>query len=532
MDGRCICSYVSLSNVSLGACSGVQKSDAFELEFEPLSDDQPNSGSWIQTEETQLQSLHELLLKLHSLALDTNYMRGEFLNAVKQKILTIRYCAYQTILNTGTEKCSCRSNAVQFSRTCYKKSRPSVKVVENDCRDISTPHKSNFPCPISFLGSKRNYNYPVDSDFCFKFCKTTTLFSINGADADIQKRKAGPNVCMFGTLISQPALANLYLKCCNTMPFSFSNGTDAHLQINRSRCEASTSGAFFSGSQVGVLTVDARSRTTNYLASPCAANQTQMEPCNSGDATSVETNRQESTDATFRDSSMDGDNETVVEINKQVRTDAAFRDRSIYGDVGSSVETNKQVSNVVFKDSYMDVDDDTLTETNRQVCADATFRDSSVDNKKLHLLFTCHVPLKPQAAQQSPYDTIAHSRSLCMKFPKNFILPLKKDLIRKFSIFGEVDSFRTKIYTRTGAALVVFLHQLDAVAAYQYAKRKRNIFGEPNILFWLDYPREKKRRKTKFIVPLPNLKSCLKKSDLHGREDKKCTKRVRFLMET
>ncbi|KAJ9179495.1 hypothetical protein P3X46_011277 [Hevea brasiliensis] len=520
-------SYLSSSR-TLGACSGAEKSDASELEFEPMSDDQPNSGSWIQTEQARLQSLHEMLVKLRSLALDTNYMRGEFLNTVKQKILMFRNCAYQTILNIGTEKCCFRGNEIQSSHPCCKKSQPSVKDDENECWGISTCHKSNLACPINFLGLKRHFNYPVDSDFCFKLRKTMTLFSINGAEADIQKSKAGHNAFMLDALISQPALSDLYLKFCNTMPFSFLIGMDAYLQINRSRCEASTSGAFFSGSQLEVVIIDdASSRTRNYLPSSHATNQMQKEP-SSDDETSVENNRQIRTNAAFRDSSMDAKGETSVEINRQISTDAVFRDSSIDDD-GTSVETNRQLSvNVALRDSSMD---ETSVETNRQVCTDATFRDCSMDNKKLHPLVTSHVSFKPQAAQQSTHDTIGNYQSLYMKFPKDFSLPSKKDLIRKFSRFGEVDSFRTKIYTRMGSALVVFLHQPDAVAAYQYAKRKKNIFGEPNILYWLD-PYEKKTRLSKYVVPLPNIKSCLKKSDLHGREGKKCSKRVRFLMET
>ena len=90
----------------------------------------------------------------------------------------------------------------------------------------------------------------------------------------------------------------------------------------------------------------------------------------------------------------------------------------------------------------------------------------------------------------------------------------------------------------TGAAQVVFLHPTDAVAAYKYAKKKRVMFGEANVRFWLD-PLDHKRRGTKFSASSPsltetqmNLKSCLKISSPLECRDKKKPHKVRFLMET
>ncbi|KDP40603.1 hypothetical protein JCGZ_24602 [Jatropha curcas] len=233
-------------------------------------------------------------------------------------------------------------------------------------------------------------------------------------------------------------------------------------------------------------------------------------------------------------------------------------------------------------------DREACVETNENLSINATFRGSSMGNKGFLQLITTDVSFKPQVSKQSSIGTFSNCQHLRMKFPKDFNLPSKKDLIGKFRRFGKIDLFRTKIFTHMGSAQVVFLHHLDAVCAYQYAKRKKDLFGEANILFWLDRC-EKKRRGSKLVVPMPNLKSCLKhtdyldlhgqkdkkcplpkpkscvkisdlhmqedkkskkrpwfsieaplpdlksclrKSDLHGQEDKKCTKRVRFLMET
>jgi hypothetical protein len=57
-----------------------------------------------------------------------------------------------------------------------------------------------------------------------------------------------------------------------------------------------------------------------------------------------------------------------------------------------------------------------------------------------------------------------------MKFPKNFNLPSKEQLIKKVSVFGAVDSSNTRVSWYCGSAQVAFFEESDAVAAYQYAK--------------------------------------------------------------
>ncbi|CAK8564861.1 unnamed protein product [Lathyrus sativus] len=131
------------------------------------------------------------------------------------------------------------------------------------------------------------------------------------------------------------------------------------------------------------------------------------------------------------------------------------------------------------------------------------------------------------------------SKSLHMKFPKNFNIPSKEQLIKSFSGFGSVDSSCTRVSWYCGSAQVAFFKESDAVAAYQYAKRKI-WFGEPNIRFWLD-PFEHKRRDLKCSYPMqtssnkligPPLKSCLKKSNSLKQENRKKHYRVRFTIET
>ncbi|TKY49801.1 Serine/threonine-protein kinase ATM [Spatholobus suberectus] len=98
---------------------------------------------------------------------------------------------------------------------------------------------------------------------------------------------------------------------------------------------------------------------------------------------------------------------------------------------------------------------------------------------------------------QVPFSPI----SLHMKFPKNFNLPSKEQLIKKFSVFGSVDSCRTRVFCFTGSAQVAFLREADAVAAYQYAKKKV-LFGDANVRIWLD-PFEHNRRGFKCSAHVP-----------------------------
>ncbi|KAE9593926.1 putative non-specific serine/threonine protein kinase [Lupinus albus] len=132
------------------------------------------------------------------------------------------------------------------------------------------------------------------------------------------------------------------------------------------------------------------------------------------------------------------------------------------------------------------------------------------------------------------------STFLYMKFPKTFNLPSKRVLIKKFSVFGPIDSSKTRLFSDTNSAQVAFFHEADAVAAHLYAKKKKVPFGVANIRFWLD-PNVQKRRGFKHFAfisssarkPIgPLLKSCLKQSNSLRQEDGKKHYRVRFIVET
>ncbi|CAI8595896.1 unnamed protein product [Vicia faba] len=163
--------------------------------------------------------------------------------------------------------------------------------------------------------------------------------------------------------------------------------------------------------------------------------------------------------------------------------------------------------------------------------------DCLVESKdSYHYIASCST-LK--AGQQSKPHVPLCSKSLHIKFPKNFYLPSKEELIKNFSVFGSVDSSSTRVSWQYGSAQVFFFKESDAVAAYHYAKRKV-WFGEPNVRFWLD-PFEHRRRDLKCSYPMqpssnkligPPLKSCLKKSNSLKQENRKKHCRVRFTIET
>ncbi|WVY99985.1 hypothetical protein V8G54_026055 [Vigna mungo] len=117
-------------------------------------------------------------------------------------------------------------------------------------------------------------------------------------------------------------------------------------------------------------------------------------------------------------------------------------------------------------------------------------------------------------------------KSLHMKFPKNFNLPSKEELVKKFSVVGSVDSSKTRVFFYCGSAQVCFLEEGVAVAAYKYAKRKA-LFGMAKVQFWLD-PFEHKRRGFECSAHVPSLKSCLKNSNTLRKESRKKERRVRF----
>ncbi|KAI4323652.1 hypothetical protein L6164_023241 [Bauhinia variegata] len=167
----------------------------------------------------------------------------------------------------------------------------------------------------------------------------------------------------------------------------------------------------------------------------------------------------------------------------------------------------------------------------------------SMENKGLCPSSTSHSTFTCKAGQQSkPHAPFASGTSLHMKFPKNFNLPSKEELMKKFSIFGTIDSLNTRVFDHTGSAQVAFFQEVDAVAAFSYAKMKKVSFGQANVRFRLR-PFKDERSELPPLASVSSseskpeaeglrLKSCLKNPTSSKKENWKKHRRVSFTMET
>jgi hypothetical protein len=286
---------------------------------------------------------------------------------------------------------------------------------------------------------------------------------------------------------------------------------------------------------------NARAATSNCF--PCKLNidQSQLEHGDNDDATSVETSFGASMISPFEGSSMDDKGHcrpgtSDLSFKPQMAQQSAvgafdnIKTRSGNEKIGNCLSSELNTHKVLIQPCNSD--NATSVETSRRVSMISSSEGSSMNNER-NIPGTSDQPFKSKVSQQPAESTFTYSNSLHMKFPKDFNLPSKMDLIRKFSRFGRVDPLKTKVFQVMGSAQVVFFEELDAVAAYQYAKRKNNLYGVATVLYWLDRSGQK-RRGPNFLSPSSssNLKSSLKKSGRRGKEDNKRTRKVRFTIET
>ncbi|KAJ6388041.1 hypothetical protein OIU77_026582 [Salix suchowensis] len=287
---------------------------------------------------------------------------------------------------------------------------------------------------------------------------------------------------------------------------------------------------------------NARAATSNSF--PCKLNidQSQLEHGDNDGATSVETSIGVSMITSFEGSSMDDKGHCRPDtIDLSFKPQVAQQSAVGALDSIKSGSGNERIHNCLSSGlntlpvliQPCNSDNATSVETSRRVNMVSSSEGSFMNNKERNIQGTSEQPFKSKVSQQPAESTFTYSNSLHMKFPKDFILPSKMDLIRKFSRFGRVDPLKTEVFQLMGSARVVFFDELDAVAAYQYAKRKNNLYGAATVLYWLDRSGQK-RRGSNFLSPpsSSNLKSSLKKSSRRGKEDNKHTRRVRFTIET
>lgn len=169
----------------------------------------------------------------------------------------------------------------------------------------------------------------------------------------------------------------------------------------------------------------------------------------------------------------------------------------------------------------------------------STSRGCLMKNENLNELDTYTMINSNVGEQPKTQVSNACSKFLYIKFPKNFKLPSKCNLIEKFRVFGSVNYLETKVSSVTGAAKVAFFQEADALTAYLYAKRKKVRFGGANVRFWLDPLGHKRGRSSEYptlmspsISEQVPLKSCLKHSSSQEKDNRKKPYKVRFTIVT
>ncbi|KAK0592442.1 hypothetical protein LWI29_019242 [Acer saccharum] len=318
---------------------------------------------------------------------------------------------------------------------------------------------------VKCLGLKRQLDQSVVSEPTLKLHKTL-FFAFNGADVYLWRSRKEDHVDLSDTYISADTISGP-LELCNTVALSC-NVDYAHLQRNITGCIAKARSP-------KVLKLDEENYSVDNSGThiSCADKQ-QPEQCEAilGSCLS---DTHDATEKMLRPS----DSQSVSNYETGIRTDD-----NKANDVGSGTRNEHETPPVS--------DDNSIS------IKISGGRSKNVENRELVQSVTFDSASKSQEAKQSEIQTtLALSKSLLIKFPKNYSLPSKEELVKKFSPFGIIDSFSTKVYFYTGTARVVFLHHLDAAAAYQYAKRKKilvkkmsnfglillNIREEPSIQF-------------------------------------------------
>ncbi|KAK9283793.1 hypothetical protein L1049_012046 [Liquidambar formosana] len=466
--------------------------------------------------QSEAQSHHEMLVNLYCLALDPFYLGGENLNTIAQNFLNFRVRSYQSIPDLPPKKCPpCTTTIAQFSHSEYD---------------------------YSF---KTQLSNKVDK----KICSGETfgsLFPSIEMGAHRLKR-----------WLDQPAVFDP-LKLRKTMPFFSRFGT--YPQKNITLCDAKVSDVFFLESLRKLTMLNHQSTGSQNLTFICT-NSSMLDVVQNNVSLVKDTSHcseiveigmvqvREGNASILNDTRtcISYDYDASDKITNRVRTEDVQADcrfsllqpasiESVFKNAtgthadkiaDASVATRKcrllsHFSVDLIKIQPSSNDSDTSHTRDREASMRIAYEDSFKDNEEPHQPITSDLSFKSQVDQQSRMESsFVGPTSLHMKFPKDFDLPSKDELVKKFSPFGSVDYRKSKMFFLTGAAQVIFLHRLDAVTAYQYAKRKKILFGQANIRFWLD-PFEHSREGVSLATPpICNLKSCLKKSFPLGKEDNK-----------
>ncbi|KAJ4830134.1 hypothetical protein Tsubulata_006754 [Turnera subulata] len=446
-----------------------------------------------------------------------------------------------------------------------KQSDNSEQQRKTSQQDQPKQSDSLFPLvPYSENKLKRQHHQQTDFDFLPKLQKIMPLFSFSKAYAFLQKSKHGYKNSMSEALISGLPFRDVTLNVCNTAPGALLPGVDSRLQTNRSIFEANKPVTSCSGTHSKVEIQSQGSLRAEWLETMSWSRhripdtfKVLLNCTTLGSNTfhvSLSKEGEESIDATEKNETcippiqMQGigaclyaaKNSTAADHRKDITDGRKYCTLTLLQRCTSQVVPNcgrkahsnngnagAATNNCLLPHATTDLptsinrrDDATPCGTNKGMGVDHKGRQQSGGD----------MSLKPLIARQPFLDASAKCKTLHMKFPKGFIIPSKNELIKKFNRFGIVDTVRTKIFSWVSSARVVFLHELDAVVAYQYVKKK-NVLGASKILFWLDQ-HEHKRRGSMSLSSAGNLRSCLKNSNHRRKEDKERSQRVRFTVET
>ncbi|XP_075643529.1 uncharacterized protein LOC142614777 isoform X2 [Castanea sativa] len=559
-------------NLEAGVSNGMSSKVPFLTEsFNPLHEHQFSHTRLKQSKE---QSVNEVLVNLHCLALDPFFLVGKCLNTVEHNVLRFRSLSFQNISDFCFKKClRPKSHEAHFSDSGHTKTESGVKVDrKQSCGEIFCPSLSYMAAPVNSMGPKRKLDQPSNSYLSLKVHKTMQFSSDAGTSAYLQKNKAGhkENSKLKMQHHSSTEPQRLTYLCDRNLMDSVENKFNISLSGGASHCgEVVEIGKLQEPAENVDILNDTRAciSSVDYIleAKKCpsqsafTADKIKMLPSDIDGATSIRSNKVASNNVAFQDSSKEN-----KELYKPATSDSSFKlprgQLEAFDTIADSLHLKfpkdfelPSKQELVEKFSPFGIVDSLRTKIFAYISAakvvflhptDAVaayqyankervlFGEANIrvwldppGQKRIETEFSAPPPLltgKPVSLKRCQHvtsdssfmsqrdqqlealATTAASTSLHMKFPKDFKLPSKQELVKKFSRFGTVDSSRTKVFSCRGAAQVVFLHPTDAVAAYQYAKKKRVVFGEANVRFWLD-PLDHKRRGTKFSAPPPLL---------------------------
>ncbi|XP_059442686.1 uncharacterized protein LOC132174933 isoform X2 [Corylus avellana] len=424
---------------------------------ESFNEHQLCSISETRIKQKKAQLVDEMLVNLHCLALDPFYLVG--LNTVEQNLLRFRSLSFQNITDICLKKCS-QPIEGQLSHPGSIESELSMKVDrKQSCGESFGPSVSYTDNPVNCLGLKRKLDH-------------------------------------------QPYVSCSSFKLHKTIP------TTAYLQINKTGCKENSSDSYISGPALSDLSHHGHIVEIAKLQEP----EERVDMLNDARACISCVTRQE----TGRSVSIWEDDEGVevdcnLNLHRPLATQSAFN--HIIGTHANVIEVDSRLAaKICLSQSDPTVDKikmlpsdgvgTTSVRSNKEPSISVTSRDSYKENKELYQPVTSDSSFELRRGQQ--LEALAACTTLHMKFPRDLKLPSKQELVKELSPFSTVDSLKTKISSYTGAAQVVLLHPTDALAAYQFAKENRVLFGGANIRFWLD-PLEHKRRGTQSLVPSPSL---------------------------